>query len=91
MEQTSTYLNDEFQRTAENVKKMNDDRQIDFEEHSKWVKNVINSQKSEIKGDYSELLNEIEKLTSSVDEVISKKVEKSELTDTRAKIMSAIQ
>lgn len=90
MEQTSSFLNDEFKRTAENVKKLNDDRQLDFEEHSKWVKTVINSQKSEIKGDYSDLLCEIEKLTSSVDEVISRKVEKSELTDTRAHIMSAL-
>ena len=56
MEQTSSFLNDEFKRTAENVKKLNDDRQLDFEEHSKWVKTVINSQKSEIKGDYSDLL-----------------------------------
>ena len=83
-------LSDEIYKLNDQIKNLLEERRADIEENMKFIKNVTNTSKKDIQFTIDKLNDELEHIKKGLDDIISKKIDKKELSEVKAKILSQI-
>jgi hypothetical protein len=84
-------LSEEVFKLNDQLKNVLEERRNDIEETAKFVKNVTSTNKKELQLVTDRLFADIEELKKTVDDLITRKVEKKEFIESRAKIFSELE
>ena len=90
VETNATKVETEVQRGRDTVKNLAEDRKSDIEETARYIKQLVGTTKTDIAAEISDVKSEFEKQAQVVDTLVTNKVDKAELSDTRQKISSLL-
>ena len=86
IESNAQKVETEVQRDRDTFKNLAEDRKGDIEETARYIKQLVGTTKTDIAAEISDVKNEFEKQAQVVDTLVTTKVDKAELADTRQKI-----
>ena len=83
-------LSDEIYKLNDQIKSLLEERRGDIEETTKFIKNVTNTTKKEIQLTIDKHSDELEYMKKALDELTSKRIDKKDLTELKAKLLSQL-
>jgi hypothetical protein len=84
-------LSEEIYKLNDQLKTILEERRNDIEETAKFVKNISNATKKEVQGITDRLFSELDEIRKAVEDLITRKVEKKEWAEIKAKLVTELE